>query len=240
MKVGAGKLSELNKFRNFLFPGVVVILIIVSAMTILKPKLNDLLRTRRSLAKQKEELAQLTKKAAVLEGYDRNELDKRANQMLKVLPKEKDGPLIFATVRTLVGEHSLELESLDVEVGEMATESAQSKRKKELIPSLGIQLSVVGSLNDLYDFLEAIETTTPLMQVKLVSISREGTTIEANIQLVTYYLVAPEDIGRVSRQIIPLTSKEEEVYQKLSHYQPASIGTSLPYVSSGKENPFTF
>lgn len=238
IKFDAGKLSELSKFRSLLFPLIVVILILVSAMTILKPKLNDLLETRMSLAKEKEELAQLTQKVAVLEGYDKNELETRVNQVLKVLPSEKDAPLILVTLRSSVVDHSLELENLDLEVGEIATESTKPKKKEELLPSLKIQLDVAGSLNDLYDFLEAAESTAPLMKVELVSINREGGTAEGGIQLSTYYLATPVDIGKVGRQIIPITSEEEGVYQKLSRYQPATTGASLPYVGSGKENPF--
>lgn len=238
MKIETGKLPELSKYRSYLFPVLVVILMVVSIITILKPRLNDLLKTRRNLAKQKKELAQLTQKVVILEGYDQNELEARINQILKVLPTEKDGPLIFATVRSLVADYDLELGSLNVEVGEIATESAKPKSKKELLPSLEIQLDAFGSLDNLYNFLEAIESTTPLMRIETVAISREGTTIESKIQLSTYYLVAPKDIGKVDRQITPITSEEEEIYQKLSRYESPTVGTGLPFVGSGKENPF--
>jgi len=240
MKIETGRLSELSKFQSLLFPVMVVILILVSAITILKPRLNDLLGTRRDLAKQKRELAQLAQKVAILEGYDQNELQARTNQVNKVLPREKDGPLILATIRSLVSDYNLELSSLTVEVGEIATESAEPKRKEELLPSLTIQLSIAGGLENLYDFLEIIESTVPLMRVDTVSTAREESTAESNIQLFSYYLAEPKDIGKVGRQVVPITSEEEEVYQKLSRYQPASVGTKLPYVGSGKENPFTF
>lgn len=240
MKIETGRLSELSKFQSLLFPVVVIILILVSAITILKPRLNDLLETRRDLAKQKKELAQLTQKVAVLEGYDRDELQTRANQVNKVLPKEKDGPLILATIRSLVSDYNLELNNLTIEIGEIATESSEPKRKEELLPSLTIQLSIAGGLENLYDFFEAIESTTPLMRIDTISISREGSTADSKIQLFTYYLAEPKDIGKVGRQIVPITSEEEEIYQKLSRYQPARVGTKLPYVGSGKENPFTF
>lgn len=240
MKIETGKLAELSKFQSFLFPVVVVVLILVSAMTILKPKLSDLLETRRDLAKQKRDLAQLTQKVAILEGYDQNELQTRTDQINKVLPREKDGPLILATIRTLVSDYNLELSSLTIEVGEIATESAESKRKEELVPSLAIQLSISGGIENLYDFLEAIESTAPLMRIDTISIAREGSTAESKIQLFSYYLAEPKDIGKVGRQIVPITPEEEEVYQELSRYQPTSVGTELPYVGSGKENPFTF
>ncbi len=240
MKIETGKLPELSKVQIYLFPLVVVILIVISTIAILKPKLDDLLKTRGNLTKQKKELAQLTQKVTVLEGYDQDELKDRVNKILRVLPKEKDAPLILVTMRSLANDYSLEISSLMIDVGELATESAELKTKKETLPSLNIQLSVSGSLGDLYDFLEAIESTTPLMRIDHVSIDREGTTIESSIDLFTYHLAAPQDIGKVSRQITPLSSEEEEIYQKLSRYQPAIVGTRLPYVGSGKENPFEF
>lgn len=240
MKIETGKPTELSKFQNLLFPVVVIILILGSAVIILKPRLSDLLETRRDLAKQKRELAQLTQKVAILEGYDQNELQARTDQVNKVLPREKDGPLILATIRSLVSDYNLELSSLTVDVGEIATESAEPKRKEELLPSMTVQLSVAGELENLYDFFETIESTAPLMKIETASIAREGSTAESKIQLFTYYLAEPKDIGKVGRQIVPITSEEEEVYQKLSRYQPASVGTKLPYIGSGKENPFTF
>lgn len=239
MKIETGKLPELSKFRIYLFPLVVVVLIVISTIAILKPKLNDLLKTRTNLAKQKKELAQLTQKVTVLEGYDQDELKIRVNKILKVLPKEKDAPLILVTMRSLANDYSLEINNLSIDVGELATESTKPKTKKETLPSLSIQLNVFGTLNDLYDFLEAVESTTPLMRIDHVSIDREGTTIESTIDLFTYHLVAPQDIGKVSRQITSLSSEEEEVYQKLSRYRPI-VGVRLPYVGSGKENPFEF
>jgi len=240
MKIETGNLPKLSKFRVYLFPLVVVILIVVSTVAILKPKLDDLLKTRANLAKQKKELAQLTQKVTVLEGYDQDELKDRVNKILKVLPKEKDAPLILVTTRSLVNDYNLEISSLTIDVGELATESAKPKTKEETLPFLSIQLSVSGSLNDLYDFLEAIESTTPLMRIDHMSIDREGTTIESSIELFTYHLAAPQDIGKVARQITPLNSEEEEIYQKISRYRPGFAGTRLPYVGSGKENPFEF
>jgi len=246
MKQELGKLpsfskANLSQFRSFLFPGIIVILIVVSAVTILKPKLDDFLDLRRGLAKQKKELAQLSQKVAVLGGYDQNELKTRVNQVLKVLPIEKEGPFALATVRGLVSENDLELGNLEVEIGKVSTESAEVKSKKEeTLPSLGIQLSVFGSLADLYNFLESVEAKAPIMRVQQVNIDREGTTIDTQIVLSTYYLVVPKEIGKVNRQVVPISAEEEKIYQELSDYQTVGDVAALPYISSGKENPFTY
>lgn len=240
MKIKVARLSDLRQYRSFLFPGVVVILIAVSAVTILKPRVSELLKLRRNLAKQEEELSQSSKKIVVLEGYDQNELQVRTTQALKVLPTEKDGPLILATVRNLVSESNLELVSLDIEIGEVSNESGGSKSKQEPLPPLGIRLSVAGSLGDLYDFLERIESAAPVIKINEVDIEREGTSIEGKIQLSTYYLAEPKDIGKASRQISPITIEEEKIYQAITNYQAVSTRTTLPLVSSGKEDLFSY
>lgn len=229
------KLPNLSQYRNYLIPIVLVVLMLISGVMILKPKAEEVFGLRGDLSRQKIELAQLTQKLAILEGYDQEELKYRAERMLRVLPTEKNGPLVLAVVRSLVGDHNLELVSLTVEIGEISTESAQSK---EPLPSLEVSASVTGSLDDLGSFLNALESATPIMRVKGLSISREGKTVESNISLSTYYLSVPKDIGKPSRRINIITQEEEEVYQELSRYQLPAVGKELPSVSSGKENPF--
>ncbi len=229
------KLPDLKQYRLYLIPLILVILMLVSGIMILKPKTEEIFALRRDLSRQKAELAQLTQKLAILEGYDQEELKYRAERMLRVLPAEKNGPLVLAMVRSLAGDHNLELVSMTIEIGEISTESAQTK---EPLPSLEIGASVTGSLDDLANFLNALESSAPIMRLRGLSISREGETIDSNIVLSTYYLNVPKDIGKPSRRINLITQEEEKVYQELSRYQLPAVGTELPRVSSGKENPF--
>jgi len=236
------KLPDLSQLKVFLFPGVVVVLISLSGMLVLKPQLTSFFDLRKDLAEQKKELAALSQKEAVLEGYDQNELQNRANFALKVLPAEKDSPLVLVTVRSLIYEHNLTLSDLTIGVGSLGTESAKLKTKaeeKEGVPSFSLSLSFSGALTDLYDFLTAIESTFPLMRLEELSFSREGHSIEANLELVSYYLALPQSLGKTDREIIPVTSEEEEVYLEINQYSSPEGGVFLPPVTSGKENPFT-
>lgn len=235
-----GKLPDLSKYRDFLFPGIVIILIVVSLVIVVKPKITELMEIRGNLAKQKQELAQLIQKAAILEGYDQNELQVRANKTLKVLPAEKNGPLVLATVRTLVNEQDLDLEGLSVNIGEVSTGAAKPKSSKEKVPSLEIKLSISGNLDDFYKFLEGIQTTAPIMKIKQLSFSREGNSVSGSLLLASYYLNLPVDIGKTSSKIVPITSQEAEIYQQLSGYQLAISGNALPPIGSGKEDPFVY
>lgn len=240
MEIEKGKQLDLKKYRAFLFPVVVIVLIALSAVTILKPKINDLSQLRKNLSKQKEELTQLSQKVAVLESYDQNELKKRADTVLRVLPAEKDAPRIIVILRGLVDKYNLELGSLNIKVGDVSTESAEPAVKDDSLPALQLQLSVTGSLTDFYELLNTLESAAPIFGINQISMSRSGFSVGTKTGLSSYYLAMPKEIGKISRQIIPITPEEENVYEKISGYKSVSTGTSLPFVGSGKENPFTF
>jgi Tfp pilus assembly protein PilO len=235
-----GKVPDVKKYRHFLIPGVVLVLIVLSAILILKPKFDEIMKLRREIAKQKEELTQLSSKVAILSGYDENELKTRTEKLLEVLPAEKDGPLVMATVRVLVSEHNLELQKLTVGVGKIATEAAE-KKIQEPLPSLAVDLDVIGSLEDLNNFLDALEVAAPMMRIRQLTIIREEEeTIQSKLQMASYYLTVPTTIGKPTRPVDLITSAEEEAYQKLSDYRLATLEAELPFVSSGKENPFAY
>ncbi|HUV43031.1 MAG TPA: type 4a pilus biogenesis protein PilO [Patescibacteria group bacterium] len=242
MKIGINKLPGLSKFREFLFPLIVIVLIVLSGVLVVKPKLGEILKVRGELGKQKDELAQLSQKMAILQGYDRSELEARANQIVKVLPIDKNGPLIFASLRSLASENDLEIHGLDVQIGEISTESGkiQTKGNKESFPSLTISLSVSGDRGDLYEFFKSVESISPLMRIRQISLNQEEDIFESKLELETYYLASPEFIGKADRTIIPISSEEEEVYQKIKGYLTVLSQTSLPLITSGKENPFTY
>lgn len=232
--------TDLNKYRAFLFPGIAVVLIILSGMLVLKPKINDLSKLKKDITSQKEELSRLSQKVAVLESYDRNELKRRTDQVLKVLPAEKDAPLIMAALRQLINDHDLELKSLDIGVGEISTESAKQIGIKKAVPALDLELSLVGVLDDLYEFLNALDSITPLIEVDELQVGREGLAVEAGMELSSYYLLGSEDSGKIDRQIVAITPEEEKIYQEISFYKPVPGSMDLPEVSSGRENPFVY
>ena len=232
--------TDLNKYRTFLFPGIAVALVILSGMMVLKPKINDLSELKKDIASQKEELSRLSQKVAVLESYDRNELKRRTDQVLKVLPAEKDAPLIMTALRQLMNDHNLELKSLEIGVGDISTESAKQTSIKKDVPALDLELSLVGILDDLYEFLNALDSITPLIGVDELQMGREDLVAEAEMELSSYYLLGSEDTSKVDRQIVAITPEEEKIYQEISFYKPVPGSMNLPEVGSGKENPFIY
>jgi Tfp pilus assembly protein PilO len=241
MEIKIKRLPDLSKFRDFLLPLMAIILIVLSAVFLVKPKFNSILKARRELSKQKTELAQISQKITILQGYDQTELEARANQSVKVLPVDKNGPLIFANLRSLASENDLEVHNLDVQIGEISTSSGKTKTtkgKQTASPSLTISLSISGDRDDLYEFFKSVESIAPLIRLQQISFSQEEDVAESKLELETYYLASPEFIGQAGRTIVSISPEEEEIYQEIKDYQTVSSQTTLPLMTSGKENPF--
>lgn len=238
------KLSlDLNKYKPFTLPAVILLLVIFSGLLLLKPKVGQILGIHRHLSSQKNKLAQLTTKLYALQGLDEFELEERTKVLLRTLPSQKDLPGALVTIKSLTSTAGLELRGIQVEPGEISSESAQPEAtKKYNLPFLEFKIKLGGNQTQLKDFLTKLASTAPLMRVAAMEISQtEGGVIEADLKLDTFFLPLPSTLGLVEKPLVPLTSQEEEIYQQLVKISPAQTGQTATFspIPSGKENPFT-
>jgi len=235
------KLSlDLNKYKPFILPLVILCLVVFSGLFLLKPKINQILDVRRNLSSQKTKLAQLTTKVAALQGLDEVELEERTKVLLGVLPSQKDLPGALVTIKSITSVAGLELRGIQVEPGEISTESAQTEpTKKYNLPFLEFKITVGGNRTQFGDFLTKLVLTAPLMQVTTAEITQaDGGAIEADLKLDAFFLPLPSTLGAVEKPLASITPQEEGIYQQLSRISPVQTETISP-IQSGKENPFT-
>jgi len=234
--------QDLTKYsRLFLLPILIFVAIILSGVFFLKPKLEQVVRIKTNLSREKTRLAELTTKLAALEGLDVNELEVKTNVVLQALPVEKDVPQILLAIRGLTQSVGTELRSVQVEPGEISTESAQIKTSKKYdLPFLVFKITIAGNLEQLKEFLLKIESIAPLMRVDKIDISQKEGMAEADLDLDTFFLPLPVSLGVTEKQLSSITAQEEKIYQKLSKLEEIQPGESLPSITSGKTNPFAF
>jgi Tfp pilus assembly protein PilO len=235
------KLSfNFNKYKLFLLPAIILLLVCVSGLFLLKPKINQVLSIRQNLSSQKNKLAQLTTKVTALQGLDEVELEERTKVLLGALPSQKDLPGALMTIKSLTTTTGLELRGIQVEPGEISTESAQPETtQKYNLPFLEFKIRVGGNQTQLKDFLTKLVLTAPLMRVAAMEISQaEGEAIEADLKLDTFFLPLPSTLGTAEKPLAAITPQEEVIYQQLTKISPGQTGTFSP-IPSGKENPFT-
>lgn len=232
----------ITKYKSYLIPILVVLIIFVSSLVFLKPKIIDLIEIQKKNSEERKKLAQLSQKVAALEGLDINELTAKSDLLLKILPAEKDIPNFLTALKIISQQTNVTLKSLKTDPGAISTVSAKPKTKEQKgLPSVPFDLIVRGENDMIKDFLQKVENVMPLMRIEIVSLSnREDNFVEASLILNAYFQPLPQNIGPLEQSISLVTQEEENTYQTLSGLEPAATESSLLEVVSGRENPFSF
>lgn len=232
--------AKTEKLRPLFTPGLIVLLILVSGLLLVRPKINEILSARKNLKKEEKRLAQLTAKVAALEGLDQTELSEKADITAKALPSEKDLPLLLSSLKTLSAKNNIELQNIQVNPGELATVSAEGKKDK--LDFLSFEIIAAGQMADFREFLIQLAKTAPLMRGESVVIDTEetGEGFQADLSLEAPFLPPPVTLGVTETPISQITPEEEKTYQKLARLDFYLVEEELPPVPAGKENPFAF
>ena len=221
------------KFKAILLPVLVLLIVVFASLFFLRPKVSEIFKLRDSLAKNKESLARLTQKLASLEGLSQTELTAKTKTVTKVLPIEKDVPLILATLKTLATQTGVDLVEIKAEPGELSTDS-------DRLSFLAFELGFGGERNKLKDLLKEIEQVVPLMRIEEVVFFQSESLVEMSLNLNALFLPLPEKLASIETPVALLVPQEEKTYQELVEFKSVSVSTGLPLVPSGKENPFAF
>lgn len=229
---------KITKFRFLALPTLAGLIILILTLTLLLPKINQILKIRQSLAQEKVRLSKLTQKVADLEGLDESELSLKANLLIRSLPAEKDVPQIFATLAGLGSQTGVTLESIEVSPGELSTVSAQPGTKGP--PLLTFEVSGRGTMEAMKSFFGQAALTIPVMKISDVSLTSTGGEITTDILLDTYFLALPKTLGPVETPLAKVTSNEETLYQEIRGFTSPLTEEVLPSVTTGKEDLFSF
>jgi hypothetical protein len=231
---------NLDKFRPFLVPVLIVVVIVLSGLFLVKPWIGKAFEVQENLRKEGKRLSQLTEKTSALESLSQTDLAKRADAAAKALPSEKDLSLFLVTLRTLATRNNLEIVSLQVSPGEIASASAEANQ--EALPLLSFQVKAGGYMNDLLEFLDQAAHSAPIIVVQGMDVEGLdlGGRFELSLVIDFPFLPLPTSLGRPEKALPQTTSQEEEIYQKLAQLEFLLGKEVLPLVPSGKENPFAF
>lgn len=237
------KNSEQSKnYKSLLWPGIIFLVVAIIGLAFLKPKITGIFQLRKQIAKDKNTLAQLTQKINALEGLDEKELEIKTEKVLKALPSEKNIAGLLYTLKILSQETEVGLKDIQVSPGELSTRSAQPETKSESgLPLLSFSLIVEGESEKARNFFDRIETIMPLMKIRGIGMAQsdEGV-VEANLELATFFLLLPKELGVIENPLALITLQEEKAYQELTRFKAAEKVEEWLLIPSGKENPFIF
>ncbi len=234
---------NLKKNKIFFIPLAVLFLILIASLFILRPKIADIFKARRDLTSNKKRLTTLTEKASVLEGLAEVELNEKVNDVLRVLPVEKDVAKNIFVLKRLALDAGLVFGGVNLsEVGEISTESAKTKLTQgAILPSLSFNVSLIGSQDRVKNFLVDLEKTAPLMKVAQLTISqKKENPSETTILIESFYLSLPKTIGKLETPIASVNREEENVLLKVAEFKSFRDEDEFYFATGFKDNPFAF
>lgn len=207
------------------------ILLVIFTWTFIVPQVKQILNAKNNLDQETARLEKVKRKLNELRTINQNDLSQRTDLSLQALPPEKNFLDLLSNLQKAANSNSLAVESFQIIPGNLNV-TQQGK--------LNLKMGVVGSLENVKNFLVSAENILPIIDMKTVKIGIEKEIVTTDISLDLSFLPLPKTLGSIDSPIPHLTADEEKVLSKLSGFEhiPNDLGGSS--VPTGKDNPFTF
>lgn len=231
------------KNRLYILSFLVFLTLIFLGKIVLIPKINEVKAAREELKKQKDYLIALNKKLEDLEKIDGKRLRTDFDMINLGLPSDKNVSLLFLTLEKLAYESSVSLSDINLTVGSISTSSAEKKTSgTEELGSIPFQISVVGELENLENFLVLLSTTLPVLGINSFSLgfNPEQKEVSLGLNLSFYYQPQPKTIGKISGPLMKISVQENNLLKQIESFKSyvAITMVETPSVTVGRENPF--
>lgn len=219
------------KYKYLLWPVVAGVVSIAVVGLVIVPQIVSYLSVNVQIQDINKKTTVLETKAAKLEAIDQAKLDNDLQVTLTILPKEADVPKTFVTLQNIIQQSGLVVKSVDY------SESRSPGEKT----SFRLQISTIGQMNLVRNFLVSLEDSTQLFQVESIAVSFKPEGLEVSMPIIAYYEPLKTISAPLEQPLTILNEKEQQLLDKytqlLARVAPAKeLDTSS--VPLGKTNPF--
>lgn len=212
------KTKLLNFFYNyglFLWPLLVLVVMIVLFVKIDLPKIGEIDVVRRELSGIQERLSRLVTKSNILASQDNNKLQEDLDKINFVLPDGKDAPSILRVVDFAATASGATLQTLDLSPGKIASFAANLPQGEQ--NALPVQTTVEGRYDQVETFFEKLFSAGRALGLQKVEMTFPEATGAAKISLdlVAYFLPSSNQEKTEVDDPLPERSDKEEQILKI-------------------------
>ncbi|GIW61790.1 MAG: hypothetical protein KatS3mg089_0642 [Patescibacteria group bacterium] len=191
MKNSAQLLMYYYRYKDSLWfsLGVIGVIFLVSAgliIFIVFPQIQSWFSLQSEVNATRSRIAILKSNQSLLTSTSDNVLSKQFDIVKSALPYEKDFVGILEAINTATLKSGVVLNDFSFQVGDLSTKSAQLSPQT----AISIQLSLIGELARIEEFLKEIYEKVPLAEVIKASYTKGG----SSVSLIYFYKIAPEQI----------------------------------------------
>lgn len=241
------KRQLINLLKEFYFPILVALAVIIFSPVFLVPKIKQIIKTREAIAAQETQINQLSQKLSDLKSLSEPDLLDSSNLVIEALPSQKDFYKILALSKKIFSDKGAFLNSFDFAPGKVSTDSA-SKLKADSLDSSQMLLKVnfTASYDNFVSLLEAFSKTLPLMEIDNIKFDSVKATASASfpdlagiLTIKSYYSPLPKFLADLASPLPKISSQGKSLIEELR-----TFGKFVPEVLIeqpavvGKDNPF--
>lgn len=218
-----------TKTNIFLFIGG--IFLVIFTWSFIVPQVKQILNDKSSLDQETARLEKIKRKLNELKTINQNDLSERTNLALQAVPPEKNFLGLLSNLEKAANKNSLAVESFQVIPGSLNV-TQQGK--------LSLKMSIIGSLENVKNFLVSAESILPIVDMKVIKIGIEKDIATTEMSLDLSFLPLPKTLGSIDSPLPHLTVDEEKALSKLSGFDRSQNDLGGSDIPAGKDNPFTF
>ena len=247
--------------RRYLFiAGGMFVLSWMLFFVLVFPRIRSVQEHRMELQDAQERLRISSEKLTLLRNVDQTELFQQQDKIQALLPNSKPLLSLIGQLEKLSADTSVIVSTFDVSPGDISTDSAREKKqsaKAQLVDNanvsqLPLSLVINGTIDDIYRFLEGIDTLMPLADVTSISLTPlldgqteanpnppEGTVYEAEMTFQAYYFIGKAPTYRPGT--LPNAQLRPDLLQKLQAFtipDPQSLPPIPSSINGGKVDVF--
>lgn len=221
------------KYGVFLFPIVVLLTGILIILLITIPQTLKLIENNTTIDQIKQKKTAYQEKITTLNKIDATLYKSDLNDVLYILPNEKDIPSAINSVLDLLASSGLTLTNFSL---------GASLPPQNGVESFGVSIEVTGTLEQLKNLISLSEKSSRLVKIVALKINNSNTSTQTTVDLQIFY--APLDLTVSLDPDQPISLLTDEEKQTLSNIKQ-NIATIAPMTEetitntpTGKEDPF--
>lgn len=211
-----------SSYFALVLSALVIIASVVLFFQTVIPQFRNWFSIREEVLRTREQIANIDKNISFLTSVDKEELNDRVQTSVGSLPVEKSFGGIINALSDSAITAGVVLNDFSFEVGNIASSEGELKIfGEDDLSTVKISLSLLGSINNISDFVKQVQQKIPLSEVSAVDNDSFSTTV--SIQFFQKEL--PKIVYKDDVPLAPLSSSQLALLKKLAEWKPSIAQT---------------
>lgn len=227
----------IKKIKLFLVPAITLFFVFILTGRFLVPKTYQAKELATKNKQDEEFLSALEAKVKKLNQLKANNLISDFQKTENILPSDKNIPLIFSVIKQLELTTGVEVRDFGLQPGILTKEEEKEKNPDKTVQSLSFALTVLGSKDNLFQFMDKILKTGPLFNIGNISLDGSAGAYKLTLAISTYYQNLPTNLGKIESPLPDLNASQKRAALLIQDFQLASLNFDQFLQSSASAEP---